>query len=103
MPVEVKAEDLVRLKKISQDDLHVSRRKLVKRLKKEGLIQSYRENTQLFMLTQRPNGDCLFLNEKSRLCAVYSDRPQVCRSFPTEAGNRRGYCPWITKEAFPQK
>ncbi|MEK6554927.1 MAG: YkgJ family cysteine cluster protein, partial [Bdellovibrionota bacterium] len=72
------------------------RKKLAQRLKKEGLIQSYRESTQLFMLTQRPNGDCLFLGEKNRLCSVYDKRPNTCRSFPTQAGNRLGFCPSTT-------
>ena len=97
MPVEVKAEDLLRLQKISVDDLEGGRRKLVTRLKKEGLIQSYRESTQLFMLSQRPNGDCLFLDEKTRLCQVYEARPNVCREFPLSMGNRLGFCPMIEK------
>ena len=66
MPVEVRIEDLVRLEKISEDDVLISRRKLVSRLKKEGLIQSYRDSSGLFTLTQRPNGDCLFLDEKTQ-------------------------------------
>jgi uncharacterized protein len=93
MPVEIKIEDLLKLGKITEDDLHISRRKLVNRLKKAGLIQSYRESTQLFMLAQRPNGDCIFLGEKTRLCVVYSNRPNVCRQFPSTVGNRPGYCP----------
>jgi Fe-S-cluster containining protein len=97
MPVEIKIEDLLNMGKISEDDLHISRRKLVNRLKKEGLIQSYRESTQLFMLSQRPNGDCLFLDAKSRLCVIYKNRPNVCRAFPTSMGLRPGYCPVIKK------
>jgi uncharacterized protein len=92
MPIEIKIEDLLRLGEISEDDLHLSRRKLVNRLKKTGLIRSYREATQLFMLSQRPSGDCLFLDEKSRLCVVYNKRPEMCRLFPT-IGLRPGYCP----------
>jgi Fe-S-cluster containining protein len=95
MPVEVKIEDLVRLEKISADDVQMSRRKLVTRLKKDGLIISYREATQKFMLASRPNGDCLFLGTESRLCTVYAKRPDLCRSFPTLIGNRLGYCPAI--------
>lgn len=97
MPVEIKAEDLLRLQIISEDDLNLSRRKLVTRLRKEGIVQSYRESTQLFMLTQKPNGDCLFLNEKSRLCEVYDLRPNVCRQFPVSMGNRLGFCPMVEK------
>jgi uncharacterized protein len=97
MPVEVKIEDLVRLEKISEDDVHISRRKLVTRLKKEGLIQSYRDSTQLFTLSQRPNGDCLFLDEKTRLCRVYNKRPNVCRQFPKQLSLRVGFCPMLEK------
>jgi Fe-S-cluster containining protein len=97
MPVEVKIDDLLRLEKISVDDMNLTRKKLVARLKKDGLIKSYREATQKFMLTSRPNGDCLFLNEKSRLCTVYEKRPDVCRDFPTRAGNRLGFCPALKK------
>jgi len=100
MPVEVKIEDLLRLEKISEDDVHISRRKLVARLKKEGLIQSYRDSTQLFTLTQRPNGDCLFLDEKTRLCHVYNKRPNVCRQFPKQLSLRVGFCPMIEKTSL---
>jgi Fe-S-cluster containining protein len=97
MPVEIKIEDLLRLGKISEDDLHESRRKLANRLKKEGVIQSYREATQLFMLTQKPSGDCVFLDSKTRLCTSYETRPDVCRKFPTQMGRRPGFCPVIPK------
>jgi Fe-S-cluster containining protein len=97
MPVEVKIEDLICLGVIHEDDAFESRGKLVKRLKKEGLIQSYRESTKLFMLTQKPNGDCYFLNSQTRLCTVYENRPQVCRQFPEKMGNRVGFCPLILK------
>ncbi len=93
MPVEVKIEDLVRLGVISEDDVNGSRRKLVNRLKREGVIQSYREVTGLFMLVQRVNDDCLYLDESSRLCTVYEKRPDVCRAFPERAGIRPGFCP----------
>lgn len=93
MPVEVKFQDLVRLGVCSPDDEFASRRKLVNRLKREGIIQSYREATQNFMLTQRSNDDCLYLDAHSRLCTVYDKRPDVCRNFPTSMGIRPGYCP----------
>jgi len=29
---------------------------------------------------------CVFLNRKTRLCAIYDDRPEVCRLFGTKEG-----------------
>jgi uncharacterized protein len=97
MPVEVKAQDLVRLELASQDEIEDSPRKLAKRLQKEGVVQSYREGTGLFMFTQKVNGDCYFLDSISRLCTVYEKRPETCRRFPVTVGNRLGYCPVIKK------
>jgi Fe-S-cluster containining protein len=95
MPVEVKIEDLVRLGFVTQDEIHGSRGKLVSRLKKAGVIVSYRESTGKFMIASRPNGDCRFLDERTRLCTVYDNRPQMCRDFPTAVGNRLGHCPYM--------
>mgnify|MGYP001405773435 CR=1 FL=1 len=92
MPVEVKGTDLVRLGLASEDELTSSPKKLAKRLSKEGVIQSYREGTQLFMLASRPNGDCRFLHPTTRLCTVYENRPGVCREFPA-VGPKPGFCP----------
>jgi uncharacterized protein len=97
MPVEVKIEDLLKLGAISEDDFFITRRKLAQRLKKEGLILSYRESTELFMIKSKANGDCYYLDSKSRLCTVYDKRPEMCRNFPTRAGNRLGFCPMIKK------
>jgi Fe-S-cluster containining protein len=92
MPVEVKASDLVRLGVATVDEVEASPKKLAKRLSKEGIISSYREGTDLFMLRSRSNGDCPFLHEKTRLCTRYELRPDVCRQFP-EIGPRPGFCP----------
>lgn len=97
MPVEVKIEDLLQLGVITEDDFSINRRKLANRLKKDGIIQSYRESTGLFTLTQKPNSDCYFLDSETRLCTAYDRRPNVCRSFPTKMGNRLGYCPMLPK------
>lgn len=97
MPVEVKFHDLVRLEIVRPDEEHSSRRKLVNRLKRDGLIQSYREHSQNFMLVQRSNDDCLFLDAQTRLCTVYDKRPDVCRNFPQTMGIRPGFCPALEK------
>lgn len=92
MPVEVKISDLIRLEVVTQDESEGSLKKVVKRLQKEGIISSYRHGTGLFMLTQRKGRDCIFLDEKLRICTVYNQRPEVCRQFPS-IGPRPGYCP----------
>lgn len=92
MPVEVHFDDLLRLGLVSEDDRSISRRKLAARLTQEKVIQSYRHGTDLFMLAQKANRDCLFLDLHTRLCTVYDKRPQVCRDFPS-IGPRPGFCP----------
>jgi Fe-S-cluster containining protein len=94
MPVEIKASDLVRLEIATEDEITGSVKKLVKRLSKEGIIQSYRHGTEFFMLTQKANNDCLFLDSVTRLCTVYEKRPDTCRQFPA-IGPRPGYCPCV--------
>lgn len=97
MPVEVKSTDLIRLGVVTQDEIDQSIRKAARRLKKDGIIVSYREGTEFFMLSQKANGDCLFLNEKTRFCNVYEKRPDTCRQFPDQVGTRLGWCPYETK------
>ena len=97
MPVEVKSSDLIRLGFVTIDEIQHSIKKTAKRLKKEGLIASYREGTDLFMLTQKSNDDCYFLDSKTRLCTVYDRRPDTCRDFPVRVGPRVGYCPYERK------
>jgi len=92
MPVEVHLEDLLRLNIVSEDEAQGSRRKMIKRLQKAGLVSSYREGTDLYLLQSRPNGDCHFLDPITRLCQVYDLRPGVCREFPA-IGPRPGFCP----------
>jgi uncharacterized protein len=96
MPVEVTSEDLVRLELATEDEIEQSSKKVAKRLMKEGVLSSYREGTGLYMLTQRPNGDCYFLDYKTRLCHVYAKRPGVCRQFPN-IGPKPGSCPYKKK------
>ncbi len=98
MPVEVKSADLIRLNIASVDELQQSVKKTAKRLKKFGVISSYREGTDLFMLSQKTNEDCYFLDSKTRLCTVYENRPETCRDFPTQVGPRVSYCPFKKRD-----
>lgn len=90
--VEVTAEDLVRLGLCTEDEARGSMKKIYKRLKAAKWVSSYREGTGFFILQQKANDDCPFLDSRSRLCTVYEKRPDVCRRFPS-IGPRPGYCP----------
>ncbi len=92
MPVEISVDDLVRLGLVHEDEVQQSQKKIFRRLFNEGVVSSYRDKTGFFMLTQKPNGDCYFLDPISRMCKVYERRPGVCRSFPV-IGPRPGFCP----------
>lgn len=92
MPVEIKLADLIRLELCTEDEAAGSIKKLSKRLIKEGYIVSYRQGTEFFMLSQKANRDCYFLDSKTRLCTVYEKRPETCRQFPS-IGPRPGFCP----------
>jgi len=97
MPVEVQLPDLLRLGVVSQDEALGSRKKMIKRLKAAGIVSTYREGTDLYLLQSLPNGDCQFLHPKTRLCTVYDVRPGVCREFP-RIGPRPGFCPRGTQQ-----
>lgn len=92
MPVEVRLDDLLRLGVVSEDESLGSRKKMIRRLQKAGVVATYREGTDLYQLQSRPNGDCQFLHPITRLCQVYDLRPGVCREFPS-IGPRPGFCP----------
>jgi Fe-S-cluster containining protein len=97
MPVEVKLSDLVRLGLATPDEAQGSIKKLARRLIQSGVLASYRAGTDLFMLSQKANSDCFFLDSNSRLCTVYEKRPEVCRSFP-KIGPRPDFCPYSLRE-----
>ncbi len=92
LPLEVSAYDLIRLEVLTEDEAAASLKKAARRLMKEGIIQSYRATSGLFIIEQRHGRDCIFLGEKTRLCTVYEKRPEVCRQFP-KIGPRPGFCP----------
>lgn len=91
LPVEVSVADLQRMELITPEEATQSVKKIARKLMDQGLIRSFRVRSGLFILEQRPNDDCIFL-DKQRLCTIYEKRPQVCRMFPA-LGPRPGYCP----------
>jgi len=94
MPVEVDAQDLVRLKLITEDEIEFSFKKIISKLKKQKWIKNYNHKTSKFTLSQNYGDECVFLDHHSRLCTVYEKRPHVCRDFPTSMGSRIGFCPY---------
>ena len=90
--VEARVSELVRMDLLSEDEALWSAKKIARKLESQKLIQSYRASTMKFTLSQRLNHDCIFLDEKTRLCTIYDKRPDVCRNFP-EIGPRPGWCP----------
>jgi Fe-S-cluster containining protein len=92
LPVEVSASDLLRLELTTEDELGRSAKRVYSRLKREGFIRSYFASKGIFILEQKGNRDCVFLDSNSRRCTVYERRPEVCRQFP-KIGPRPGFCP----------
>ena len=66
-------------------------KQLAKRLKKSGLIDHFNFKHEIFTLARRANDDCIFLDQRSRRCTIYSQRPATCRNHP-QIGPRPGFC-----------
>lgn len=91
MPVEVFAEDLVRLELAEMEEFEDGAKAVAKRLQKKGVIASFRDRTGVFLLARQADGSCVFLN-RDRRCEVYDQRPKTCREFP-RVSSRPGFCP----------
>ncbi|MEN9435006.1 MAG: hypothetical protein RLZZ422_2595 [Pseudomonadota bacterium] len=96
MPVEVKVLDLVRLGVVDEFELEEPLKQIAKRLEKQRIIRHFNAKTELFILAQRSNGDCLYLEASTRRCTVYDKRPETCRLHPT-IGSKAGYCAYTQK------
>ena len=91
LPVEVSANDLIRLELVTEEEASLSLKAVAKRLLKEKIIQAFQPKSQLFVLEQKYGRDCIYLDQQRR-CTVYEKRPEVCRKFP-KIGPRPGFCP----------
>jgi Fe-S-cluster containining protein len=91
MPVEVKLPDLVRMGLVDEFELDEPVKNIAKRLEKQRIIQHFNFKYEVFTLSQRANGDCMYLDQKTRLCTIYALRPNTCRNHP-QIGPRPGYC-----------
>ncbi len=91
LPVEVKATDLVRMQLVDEFELAEPLKKIARRLTKERIVEHFHSKTQTFTLSRMANGDCLYLDAKSRRCTIYEKRPDTCRNHP-QIGPKPGYC-----------
>ncbi|MCJ8170220.1 YkgJ family cysteine cluster protein [Atopomonas sediminilitoris] len=91
LPVEARLGDLIRLGVADEFERGEPLKNIAKRLLKEGVVEHFQARTKLFTLARVSNGDCLYLDQKTRLCTVYDKRPETCRNHP-QVGPRPGYC-----------
>lgn len=80
--IEAKKQDIRRLARHFQLDYETARERFTEK-----------ENNRVRKLRHRPDRKlgatiCMFLNQKTRQCSIYSARPQICRDHP---GDR---CEW---------
>jgi Fe-S-cluster containining protein len=97
MPVEIRLADLVRLEVVDPFEAeHEDPRQIAKRLTKAGVLERFNAKHGIFTLARRADGDCRFLNARTRRCTVYAQRPDTCRKHP-QVGPRPGHCPYGTR------
>jgi Fe-S-cluster containining protein len=95
MPVEVKIQDLIRLKILNEFHLELSEREQIKDALKHPSILRFTPSTEKFTLRQKPDGSCYFLDTNKK-CTQYDLRPDTCRNHP-QIGPRPGYCGYMKK------
>jgi hypothetical protein len=66
--------------------------RIAKRLQKERVIDRYHAKHEIFTMARRADGDCSYLDAKTRRCTVYAKRPDTCRLHPQTKSPRTGYC-----------
>ncbi len=95
MPVEVKIDDLIRLKILDQFYLELSPKEQVKDALKNPAILRYTPSSEKYTLKQKPDGSCIFLDANKR-CTQYNERPDTCRNHP-QIGPKPGFCAYHKK------
>ena len=98
LPVEVRIDDPIRLELVDAFERDEPAKNIARRLAKAGIVEHFNQKHGIFTLTRLANGDCLYLDRKSRLCTVYAKRPDTCRNHP-RIGPRPGYCAYRSKTA----
>ena len=96
LPVEVRFSDLVRMGVVDEFEVHEQPKMLARRLMKQGIVGHFNHKTEVFTLSRYANDDCIYLDQKSRLCTIYQQRPDTCRNHP-QVGPKPGYCAYQPK------
>lgn len=96
LPVEVKTSDLIRIGLMAACEEGSDLRFIARRLKKAGLIEHFHHRSATLTLARMANGDCCYLDSRTRLCTIYEQRPDTCRNHP-QVGPRSGYCAYTPK------
>ena len=96
LAVEVQGSDLIRMGLTTDFEYNENPKNIAKKLQKKAVIEHYHAKTETFTLSRMANGDCIFLNQKSRRCTIYDKRPDTCRNHP-RIGPRPGYCAFLER------
>lgn len=96
LPVETRLDDLIRMGLVDAFERDEPAKQIARRLMKEGVVEHFNQKHGIFTLTRLANGDCLYLDTRSRLCRIYANRPDTCRNHP-QIGPRPGHCAYRPK------
>jgi len=96
LPVEVRLADLVRMGLADAFEAEEPAKQIARRLMKAGVVEHFNHKRELFTLARHSSGDCLYLDQRTRLCTLYEQRPDTCRNHP-QVGPRPGHCAWRPK------
>ncbi|GAB4089150.1 YkgJ family cysteine cluster protein [Hydrogenophaga soli] len=98
MPLEVRVSDLVRLGLVDEFEAeNEDPARIAKRLQKARVVERYNTKAEVFTMMRRADGDCTWLDAKTRRCTVYEQRPDTCRLHPQKKSPRVGYCAFGAK------
>ncbi|MFC0667672.1 YkgJ family cysteine cluster protein [Azotobacter chroococcum] len=97
LPVEVRLADLIRLGLADAFEQDEPAKQVARRLMKAGVVEHFNHKHEVFTLARRSNGDCLYLDARTRLCTRYEQRPDTCRNHPG-IGPKPGHCAWRPKQ-----
>lgn len=95
LPVEVDLDDLVNMELLSEFEVELGHKYILKKLTKEKIVKRFDAKTEKYLLVQMGDGACPCLGKDKR-CTIYEKRPKTCRNHPI-IGPRPGFCPYKKK------